>query len=101
MFFINNKRFKFSSGGMVFSSSGEAVVKRVSGSEVYLQVNAVSKEEGPRGMEEKKRSYELKITIKNGVYSSGEDYVYYGKVDSTGKTLNMSGEQSGMTFTVN
>ncbi|HPJ43829.1 MAG TPA: RICIN domain-containing protein [Spirochaetota bacterium] len=101
MFFINNKRFKFSSGGMVFSSSGEAVVKRVSGSEVYLQVNAVSKQEGPRGMEEKKQSYEMKLTIKNGVYSSGEDYVYYGKVDSTGKTLNMSGEQSGMTFTVN
>ncbi len=100
-FFIDNKSFKFSSGGMVFSSSGEAVVKRILGNDVYLQVNAVSKEEGPHGMEEKKRSYELKITIKNGVYSSGEGYVYYGKVDSTGKVLNMSGEQSGMTFTVN
>lgn len=100
VFFINNKNFKFSSGGLVFSSSGEAVVKKISGSDVYLQVNALSKEEGPRGMEEKKRSYELKITFKNGVYSSGVDYVHSGTVDSTGKTLSLSGEQSGITLTV-
>jgi len=100
VFFINNKNFKFSSGGLVFSSSGEAVVKRISGSDVYLQVNTLSKEEGPNGMEEKKRSYEMKITIKNGVYSSGEGYVHSGKVDSTGKTLNLDGEQSGITLTV-
>lgn len=99
-FFIDNKSFKFSSGGLVFSSSGEAVVKRISGSDVYLQVNALSKEEGPRGMEEKKRSYELKISFKNGVYSSGEGYVHSGTVDSTGKTLSLSGEQSGITLTV-
>ncbi len=63
-------------------------------------MNALSKEEGPRGMEEKKRSYELKISFKNGVYSSGEGYVHSGTVDSTGKTLSLSGEQSGITLTV-
>ncbi|HPJ34493.1 MAG TPA: RICIN domain-containing protein [Spirochaetota bacterium] len=100
MFFINNKNFTFSSGGMVFSSKGEAVVKKISGNTVTLQVNAVTKGEGPKGMEEKKQSYEMKISIKNGTYSSGEGYVYYGKVDSTGKVLNLSGEQSGITLTV-
>ena len=99
VFFINNKKFKFTSGGMTFSSKGEAVVKRVSGSDVYLQVEAVSKQDGPKGMEEKRQSYEMKISFKNGVYSSGEGYVYSGRVDSTGKVLNMNGEQSSITFT--
>ena len=85
---------------MVFSSSGTAEVKRISGNEIYLQVDSVTKTEGPKGQVEKKNSYEMKITFSGGSYSTGEGYIHSGSPDSDGKVLNMQGEQSGITFKV-
>jgi len=99
LFFMENKTFEYSSGTMVGSSKGNARVKSINGSDVTIEVDTVSTGEGPRGMETKQHSFEMVITHKGkGAYTSGEDYVYDGKIDDTGKALNMYGEQSGFTL---
>lgn len=99
VFFMENRTFGYSSGTMVSSSKGSARVKSIDGNNVTIEVDTVTTGEGPRGMETKRHSFEMVITHKGkGVYTSGEDYVYDGKVDDTGRRLSMSGEQSGFTL---
>lgn len=101
-FFINNKTFTYSAGGMAYSSSGTAVVKKINGNSADVEINSVSTVEGPKGMEKKSSKRTVTFTVKNGTYSyaAGKDYIYTGKIDSNGKSLSMSGEQDGFTLTV-
>jgi len=98
-FFMENSSFEYSSGTLVGHSKGNARVKSVEGNEVTIEIDTVSTSEGPRGMETRKHKFDMVLTHKgNGLYTSGTDYVYDGKVDSSGKRLSMSGEQSGFTL---
>jgi len=100
VFFLKNKSFAFSSGGMEFRSRGRAEVMRVSGNLVYLKVDAVLERPGPKGMIKKHQKYNLTVEFNSGRYSTGKGYVHSGRVNSTGSVLDMSGEQSSMRFTV-
>ncbi len=98
-FFMENSSFEYSSGTLVGHSKGNARVKSVEGNEVTIEIDTVSTSEGPRGMETRRRKFDMVLTHKgDGLYTSGTDYVYNGKVDSSGKRLSMSGEQSGFTL---
>lgn len=101
-FFIKNKKFKYSAGGLVYSSSGTATVKSVNGNKVELEIESVSKVEGPKGLEEKKSRYVITITFKKGIYTyaPSEYYIYTGRVNKDGTMLDFSGEQDGFTLTV-
>jgi len=101
MFFIKNRSFSYSSGGMVFRSRGTATVKNIHGNSVTLSVKSTTQTEGPKGPVNKTRKYDMVIEFSNGKYSTGKGYVHSGNVDSSGKVLNMSGEQSSMSFRVN
>ena len=99
LFFMENRTFEYSSATMVSSSKGNARVKSINGNNVTIEVDTVTTGEGPRGMETRKHKFEIVLTHKGkGVYTSGTDYVYNGKVDDTGRALNMYGEQSGITL---
>ncbi|PKL19297.1 MAG: hypothetical protein CVV49_01560 [Spirochaetae bacterium HGW-Spirochaetae-5] len=101
-FFIKNKKFTYSAGGMVYSSKGTAVVKKINGNSVDVEISSVGMVEGPKGMVKRSSKFIRTITFKNGIYTSGaaDDYLYSGKVDKTGTVLDMSGEQDGFTLTV-
>ncbi len=101
VFFKRNSSFSFSSGGLVFRTNGTATVKKVEGNTVTLDVKSVTQTDGPKGEITKNSRYDLVVTVKDGVYSTGTGYVHSGKVSTDGKTLSLSGEQSSITFKVN
>ncbi len=101
-FFIKNKKFTYSAGGIAYSSSGTAIVKKVNGNSAEIEINSVSSVEGPKGMEKRNSKRIVTFTVKNGIYSyaANQDYIYTGKIDTAGNALSMSGEQDGFTLTV-
>lgn len=103
VFFEKNPMLNFRSGGLTFKGEGSARVLEIKGNTVTLKIAACVSEEGPGGWMESDKIWTIDLVVSDGVYiyspAPGSDYVMTGTVSEDGRTLNINGDQSGMTFT--
>jgi len=99
-FFIDHKNFDYSFSCLVSRATGNAKVISVSENRVRLNVVSSYRDERTGKMKTDKKN--MDVNFKNGRYTIGKagEYQHVGKVDPDGKRLSLSGEQSGITFTV-
>jgi glutaredoxin len=106
-FFVNNKRFTYSSGSGSSITTGTASVSKISGNEVILDVRSQKKVmiNGKYRFGQAPVRKVYTITLKNGVfnYNPQSGISYNGRVDNTGVRLTMlsdSGDESSFTLDV-
>lgn len=100
-FFMENKTFTYSSSTMVNRTTGTATVKEIKDQAITIAVDAVTT--GDLGDREgsMRSQFVLNLTHKGyNTYTMGGGESLTGRVDATGKTLSLSGMQSGIQLTV-
>jgi hypothetical protein len=101
-FFIKNKYFKFTSGGMVFRAEGAAVVEKVEGNKISVRIVGINynSDVPPGTPTEIAFDYVMEATYENGKYIHQFDYYAPTEVSDDEKSLSFYGDDAGFTFSV-